>query len=449
MNLNKIISTIVLNLVLLINATAQNSPATIISYEGDTLRGEIEVPSGSWWKGTTSMEIDYISLQKGTVLIDEKGTEHKIKPDNYKLIVIEYKGDPITMVSMKKIAKMGSLFATAFAPYTFLKKEISGAMNLYTYYMQNNSGYNPATGGTMNYGSHVVEREFIEKNGELHYIRRLGFKSKMMELCSDKPDLINKIENNTYRKNDLYAIVKEYNTNVSQSDQNNNNKSTTTNISNKSIRISVNPVYGTYNMNAMKKFQDELYENANTSVGVPMALTNDFPGYYGYEVNLALNIEKLELGLMFASRSTGGRISYSDYSGKYNIDNYLKDMEVAVNVGYQALSSDRLELSINGTAGLAFTEHTLSSIFQLEGDSEQNEKYEFSSTNAILGPSLKLRYYPLKFVFVEVIGRYDLHISGKLAYSKNKEVYLEDSNDDLVRANWSGFRAGAGLGFRF
>lgn len=432
-----------------LNAIAQNySQATVISHKGDSLKGEIEVPKGSFWSGTKDMEINFVNLQKGTVLIDSLGVKHRIKPDKFKLVEIEYGNERITMVSMKRNSKMGSFFKKILIPDTFIKQELSGILGLYTYYsVQNNSHYNAVTGGMSYGGPKVVVSQFIKKDGRLHYLRNIGFMKKMTEVLCGCTQVLEKLDNGTYNKKDIYNIIEEYNT--SCGNMNPLDATNCTYVSENKIRVSFRPVYGTYSMNSMKNLQNELLDDAASATNVPFSITDNFPGYFGYEISLGMNVKSFEFGLQFASRSTGGRFSYSDYSGRFLIDNYLISKEITVHVGRKISKSDKIELFFGAIGGLAFTDHTLSSTFQLEGEDEFKERYQFSSSNIIVGPNISFRFFPIKYVFIDVNARYDLHLAGKLEYNQSEGNYLKNNDNKEVKAEWNGIRGGLGIGFKF
>lgn len=218
--------------------------------------------------------------------------------------------------------------------------------------------------------------------------------------------------------------------------------------SERSFKLSVAATYGTYAMNSMKDFQRGLYNDAIFAIDVPYKITDNFQGYAGYQLNLGFTVNKFEYGIQLSKRTTGGRIAYADYSGYHNIDNYLKNLELVSTFGYQVENSEYFEVIIGAAVGLAFTNHELSSVFQLNNELAQSESYDFSSINMIIGPSLKLRYYPINRLFIEALTQYDQHITGQLNYRNNQDAHLLNNNGEKVKANWSGLRGGLGIGIK-
>lgn len=215
------------------------------------------------------------------------------------------------------------------------------------------------------------------------------------------------------------------------------------------LKFSIAPVYGSYNTVLLKDFQETLRNRAVIDFQLPIERTDDFPGYFGYELSLAVGLGKFEFGLQGASRSTGGRISYSDYSGQFAIDNYLTNKEVMVSVGIMLEKSDVSEIAAGINAGMAFTDHTWSSRLHLQGGEPLEQLLEFESLNKVLGVNFRYRYYLLSWAYAELIFRYDHHFTGELKWVEDNNAYLLDTvNGKVVQANWSGFRLGLGIGVK-
>lgn len=214
------------------------------------------------------------------------------------------------------------------------------------------------------------------------------------------------------------------------------------------LSLSINAVYGSYQMNSMKGFQEELYNDVVSSIDVPFKITDNFPGFIGYEISAEKQIDnELFVGFKFAMRSTGGRISYADYSGKYNIDNKLRNYEGRGVIGTTVHKSEKLLLNISGHLGIAFTNHELLSSVQVFDQTTQ-DSYKFSSLNLILGIGSELRYFVLQKVFINVQSRYDVHLSGKLNYKENSDAYLQNNEGSPIKCDWSGVRGGLGIGMK-
>ena len=216
-----------------------------------------------------------------------------------------------------------------------------------------------------------------------------------------------------------------------------------------SYSISLNAVYGSYDMSDLRKFQNEIYEDVSSDLSVPFRMLDEFPGYLGYELHFGVDLSKFQYGVQAAYRSTGGKISYSDYSGKYNIENHLNSIEFSAFAGIKPYEANKISILLTGSAGISLTNHTLSSIFQITNTPVQDEEVEFSSINAVLAPGAKIQYLLHKNLFIDFSLRYDIHIQGKLNLKENDQAFLTDREGNPITANWSGLRAGIGVGVKF
>ena len=73
----------------------------------------------------------------------------------------------------------------------------------------------PATFNGMSFsggGSYSTQKFVLQKgNGDLFCPAWINFKSKMKDYLFDCPSLVEKIDNKTYKKDDIWRIVEDYN----------------------------------------------------------------------------------------------------------------------------------------------------------------------------------------------------------------------------------------------
>lgn len=214
------------------------------------------------------------------------------------------------------------------------------------------------------------------------------------------------------------------------------------------IGVSIGTSYGSYNMKDFKGFQEDLFADVSSDIDVPFKITDNFPAFFGYELSVNYRDDKWDYGVQAAYRSTGGRISYSDFSGKYNIDNELSTIEFRGSAGYNIYEFKKLEFFLNASSGIAYTRHDLGSVLQLTGQEGLDESFRFSSVNIIIAANAQLLYKVVDPVFLKFSLGYDYHIRGDLVFSENNDAVLTDTQGSEVRANWSGVRVGIGVGLR-
>jgi hypothetical protein len=213
------------------------------------------------------------------------------------------------------------------------------------------------------------------------------------------------------------------------------------------VEISFSTGYGYYAMPKMIALQNDL---AKQFIVRPKT-TSSFPPYWYYAgtINAELT-SNISIGLSFAYGSTGGRISYSDYSGSITADQLLNYTSIGVPFSYQhKINSHGTAVQFGITPIVCFTKLDL--IFNsVVADQTQNESYAFKSTNLQLQPGIALKQQIVHGLGVKIELNYTLEIAkDKLKYDENKNAYLQDDEGNTITADWSGARMAAGLYYRF
>jgi hypothetical protein len=230
------------------------------------------------------------------------------------------------------------------------------------------------------------------------------------------------------------------------------------------LRLSGGFNYGTFSMRDMKAMQGDLKSQLTA---VPVLVVDKFPGYFGYEGSAVyVNETSIGQGLEFGFNSTGGRISYADYSGRILVDQQLRSVKfgftgfVILNTGddYQENVSiddydDNVsnnapwEFTFNASAGLLFTNLEISQRTEVYGKLEEYEAVRFASTNFYfsLGPGVALQS---KRAFVGMKILYQIDGPGKLKFSSDSKSHLVDDEGKPIKAHWTGLRISLTVGMR-
>ena len=189
------------------SANCKKIPGYIITHEADTLFTLMKVSVG-WFSGNPSFN----ALQSKVIYYTEDGKKQVLRPADAREVGIIYKGDTTRFLSRpNNLAISTSLFHDD--GYIFLKLEEDGLVKLFSYEVQNHSGGFGAAGAvasaaiTYSYDRYVLQYNKLP----LQQVRGISFRRDMMEFFSDCPELVEKIDQRIYRKQDLQKIVKEYN----------------------------------------------------------------------------------------------------------------------------------------------------------------------------------------------------------------------------------------------
>lgn len=145
-----------------------------------------------------SKEPNYMKLQEMVQYYNAAGKLCVLSPAAAKEIQFTYKGVEIRMLSR--------FLRNGIFQYTFLKLIIDGDVKLFNYYYQAASN----TGG----GSYQMNVYVLQKDADnLVAVNVMSFKEDMSAYFSECPVLAEKIEDKTYRLNDMETIVQYYNSN--------------------------------------------------------------------------------------------------------------------------------------------------------------------------------------------------------------------------------------------
>lgn len=143
-----------------------------------------------------SKEPNYMKLQGMVQYYNASGKLCVLSAAAAKEIQFTYRGVEIRMLSR--------FLRNGFSQYAFLKLVVDGDVKLFNYYYQQ-----PSNTGSGSYSMN----EYILQNdvGDLVAVNGMSFKEDMSTYFSECPALAEKIEDKTYRINDMETIVKYYN----------------------------------------------------------------------------------------------------------------------------------------------------------------------------------------------------------------------------------------------
>jgi hypothetical protein len=115
--------------------------------------------------------------------------------------------------------------------------------------------------------------------------------------------------------------------------------------------------YSTFSMGDLKELQNELLNQ----LPFDGKIVESFPGYLNYSINISLARPTLYYGIVLGRTSTGARISYSDYSGSYSLDQLAQMTYLGGTIAKKVNRNQKIDLYIGGQLlyylnNLSFTE---------------------------------------------------------------------------------------------
>lgn len=199
--------------------------------------------------------------------------------------------------------------------------------------------------------------------------------------------------------------------------------------------------YGNYSMKSLKKVQQSFL-----SSDIPLEIVESFPSRTGFEFNVLRTFDRFSTGAGFSSASTGGRVSYADYSGSLMHDIIANNVMVSIQVEYALVQREAWELFFAMRNGIAISTMTYRNSLTL-GTETDEIKSKFKSMNFALSPGFGARFFYKNF-FLHPEVRYESHIlKGDLNYVEDSDVALE-VNGSKVQMDWDGVRLSISLGYR-
>lgn len=204
-----------------------------------------------------------------------------------------------------------------------------------------------------------------------------------------------------------------------------------------SIYVEVN--YNTFAHSSLKSFQEEFINDISQ---VPLETNDNFPANVGFTIGYMLN--SINTSFFFSYNTTGGKISYSDFSGKIRLTQPLNGYTIGGNYLIDILENgDEKNFKLGLKGFYTFSTLKIESYNQLL-DAITEESIGLKSTDFGVGASL-IYEYPVSFFKIRATIGVDVVLGGKLLFDENKDFHLEDNSGDAVNTGWTGLRTGLGI----
>lgn len=212
------------------------------------------------------------------------------------------------------------------------------------------------------------------------------------------------------------------------------------------VSVSYSVGYGDYKMSDMNRLLDASLSALQNSFPSGVRITDKFPGYVTHNLDATYSFHRHEVGVKGTFMTTGGQIAYSDYSGKYKEKLTLNGYRLGVMYRFHFIKTHigRMPLSLFGEASPAITFTKLkykASLTLPEYNINETNPDDHISTNETgfsIQPLVGAQLFLTKGLFISLSLGYDFEFGAKLGTMNN-----------ALRADWSGFRANAGIGYKF
>jgi hypothetical protein len=201
-------------------------------------------------------------------------------------------------------------------------------------------------------------------------------------------------------------------------------------------KIFIETNYNTFSHSSLKEFQQEFKEDL---IAVPLKTVDDFPANVGF--TLGYEIIDSNTAIFLAYNSTGGKLSYSDYSGIVRLEEALN----AITFGgiYYLNLSRKKDFRIGFKGFGMYSNLNLNSYSEIGGNIQQ-ENIDFSAIDFGVGAQLNYEH-SLSFLILKANIGFDLVLGRKLKFKENSEAHLINNSGQDVNTGWTGLRTGIGI----
>jgi hypothetical protein len=195
--------------------------------------------------------------------------------------------------------------------------------------------------------------------------------------------------------------------------------------------------YNTFSHSSLSEFQQEFKADL---IPIPLKTVDDFPANIGFTVGY--EIDNSDVAIFLGYNSTGGKLSFSDYSGVVRLEESLNAITFG-GIYYVNLNPEKKNFRIGFKGFSMFSSLNLDSYSEI-GNNIEEDNIDFQSFDFGVGAQLNYEY-PLSFFIIRANIGFDLVLGNKLTFKDNTEFHLTNNADEQVTTGWSGLRTGIGV----
>ena len=211
---------------------------------------------------------------------------------------------------------------------------------------------------------------------------------------------------------------------------------------NAQVSLNYRPGYGTYLMTNLSFLQERILAKSE----LPAKITAQFPGYFNHK--LMIHLPKLgeDNSLFLGYVTTGGRISLTDYSGKWHFDMKLNGIKAGLHKEFPFQKFNRFNIKTYFDFGTTLTYMKVTELIEIE-DEKISASDLFVGHGIDFEPGFLIKMEQPRFNIGLFCG-FELDIA--MAFYKRGAFRgkLQGGNRP-VRPNWSGLRTGLQIDLKF
>ncbi len=209
------------------------------------------------------------------------------------------------------------------------------------------------------------------------------------------------------------------------------------------VNLTLKAGYGTYSMGDVKEFQKAVL----SQYGLPGKIVTKFPGYINYRLYLGLPSVTDTYKIYFGYLTTGGRISLSDYSGKWNFDMLMNGFQMGAHWSKPIKTTDKFEVSGYVDFGVICSMLNMIDYMRVYEESVKNSQLYFAY-GLNVQPGLEAVYKMSRFDIGCYMGL-EIDMSTNFYMNGDPDYTLGIRENDLTRSSWTGIRTGIQISHTF
>ena len=205
-------------------------------------------------------------------------------------------------------------------------------------------------------------------------------------------------------------------------------------------------VYATYSNNSFTEVKD-FFSEFKYDLPLSGKTIDNFPPVVGAKLVYNNKFQAINFNLSIGYNSTGGRVSYADYSGKINVDMIANVFPAGIQINIPMYNTDKFGLFLSPGLYAAYVRFKVKSEFQLY-DQIENDKIILQSrtVGGGIGFTFEKR---IKFLAIRAEIGADYFFPTKITSPENGGAFITDNSGKKVLCQIGGLRSGIGILYNF
>lgn len=212
-------------------------------------------------------------------------------------------------------------------------------------------------------------------------------------------------------------------------------------------RIGFTGGYGTYGLEDLKSFQDEIGQ----SEFLPeLKKTASFPGFFNFTGFIAFDFKDSTMLLAdMTYQYTGARSFYGDYSGYYRLNMQLNGLRLGLQYRIPIKYGEKWGTHFAVGAGVISSNLNINEQLEIISVERYQDDLSFNSLGFFGEPAVTGYYQTGSRFRIEMVIGYEYNVPSLFRWSENREMSLQNDKREPVRVDWTGLRFRLGVSYAF